>query len=315
MLSIAKLVARAEDYYLRTVAAGREEYYTGVGEAPGYWLGQGAALLGLSGEVAPGDLRAVLAGVSPHGEVLTAGRVTDARRVAGFDLTFSAPKSVSLLYGLSDREVSATVRAVHADAVAQALDYLERRALLVRRGAGGSAASGRRDSSAPPSCTAPRGPATPSSTPMSWWPTSALGDDGAWSAPDARLIYVHTRTAGFLYQAALRAGLGKALGVHFGPTVRGMAELEGVPKRVLRAFSTRRREIEGLMAVTGVHSPRAAEAAALVTRWPKDLTVISGPGLRGRWLTRAAALGLAASGPDRGALDLHCGSGGSVGVS
>ena len=137
MLSIAKLVARAEDKYLRTVAAGREEYYTEAGESPGYRLGEGTRVLGLSGEVAPPDLRAVLAGVSPHGEILTAGGVTEARRMAGFDLTFSAPKSVSLLYALSDRDVSATVRAVHADAVAQALDYLERRALSVRRGARG----------------------------------------------------------------------------------------------------------------------------------------------------------------------------------
>ena len=175
MLSIAKLVARAEDYYLRTVAAGREEYYTGAGESPGYWLGQGATRLGLSGEVAPADLRAVLAGVSPQGEILTAGGVADARRVAGFDLTFSAPKSVSLLYGLSGRDVSATVRAVHADAVAQALDYLERRALRVRRGSGDSAASGHRGSSVQPSCTAPRAPATLSSIPTSWWPTSPWG--------------------------------------------------------------------------------------------------------------------------------------------
>jgi conjugative relaxase-like TrwC/TraI family protein len=50
--------------------------------------------------------------------------------VAGFDLTFSAPKSVSLLYGLSDPDVS---RTVHADAVAQTLGYLERRALRLRR--------------------------------------------------------------------------------------------------------------------------------------------------------------------------------------
>jgi hypothetical protein len=39
----------------------------------------------------------VLAGVSPHGEILTKDGVDSARRVAGFDLTFSAPKSVSLL--------------------------------------------------------------------------------------------------------------------------------------------------------------------------------------------------------------------------
>jgi len=303
VLSIAKLVARAEDYYLHTVAGGREEYYTGAGESPGYWVGKGAGLLGLSGEVAPQDLRAILAGVSAHGEVLTAGGVTDARRVAGFDLTFSAPKSVSLLYGLSDRVVSATVRSVHADAVAQALDYLERRALCVRRGAGGLRRVGAQGLVGAAFVHRTSRASDPHLHTHVLVANVAQGDDGAWSAPDARLIYFHTRTAGFIYQAALRAGLGKALGVRFSPAVRGMAELEGVSKGVLRAFSTRRREIEGLMAATGVHTPRAAEAAALVTRSPKDLAVVSGPGLRERWLARAAALGLEASGPDRGVLD------------
>ena len=120
----------------------------------------------------------------------------------------------------------------------------------------------------------------------------ALGDDGAWSAPDARLIYVHTRTAGFVYQAALRAGLGQALGVRFGPAVRGMAELEGVPRSVLRAFSTRRREIEGLMAATGAHTARAAEAAALVTRSAEEPRRGVGPRIEGA-LARPGAPGSA----------------------
>src|SRR6516165_1094221 len=137
MLSIGKMVARSEEYYIRTVATGREEYYTGSGESPGYWIGEGARRLGLGGEVAPGDLRLILAGISPDGEILTAGRVAEANRVSGFDLTWSAPKSVSLLYGLSDPVISGTVRAVHEDAVAQALGYLERRAFVVRRGSGG----------------------------------------------------------------------------------------------------------------------------------------------------------------------------------
>jgi len=106
MLSIGKMVARSEEYYIRTAATGREEYYTGSGESPGYWIGQGAQRLGLAGEVAPGDLRLILAGISPNGEILTAGRVAEARRVSGFDLTWSTPKSVSLLYGLSDHVIS-----------------------------------------------------------------------------------------------------------------------------------------------------------------------------------------------------------------
>ena len=48
-------------------------------------------------------------------------------------------------------------------------------------------------------------PAIRSSTRTSWSPTWSRGEDGRWSALDGRLIYAHARTAGFLYQAALRA--------------------------------------------------------------------------------------------------------------
>ena len=97
-------------------------------------------------------------------------------------------------------------------------------------------ASGPRDSWRPPSPTGPRGRATPSSTPTCWWPTWPRGSTAIWSAPDARLLYSHSRTAGFLYQGALRAGLTRALGVRFGEVSRGMAELDGVPKALLRAL-------------------------------------------------------------------------------
>jgi TrwC relaxase len=64
MLSIGKLVAGAEDYYLSMVAEGKEEYYSGAGESPGTWLGGGTDDLGLAGPVTPGDLAAIVAGIS-----------------------------------------------------------------------------------------------------------------------------------------------------------------------------------------------------------------------------------------------------------
>ena len=79
MLSIGKMVARSDEYYISTVANEREEYYTGSGESPGFWLGQGARRLGLEGSVDPDDLRQVLAGVSPNGEILMAGRVDETK--------------------------------------------------------------------------------------------------------------------------------------------------------------------------------------------------------------------------------------------
>ena len=49
MLNIGKLAAGGEDYYLSTVASGVEDYYTGAGEAPGYWTGAATSALGLEG--------------------------------------------------------------------------------------------------------------------------------------------------------------------------------------------------------------------------------------------------------------------------
>jgi conjugative relaxase-like TrwC/TraI family protein len=89
MLSIGKMVAGAEDYYLGTVAQGKEEYYTGTGEAPGNWMGSGTEALGLRGKVAPDDLRAILAGVSPEDGCPLAARRGGSSRVSGFDLRLS----------------------------------------------------------------------------------------------------------------------------------------------------------------------------------------------------------------------------------
>lgn len=306
MLSIGKMVAGSQEYYIRTVATGREEYYTGSGESPGYWVGEGARRLGLDGEVAADDLRFVLAGVSPEGEILTAGRVDAAKRVTGFDLTWSAPKSVSLLYGLSDPVISGTVRAVHEDAVTQALGYLERNAFVVRRGAGGERQIGSHGMVAAAFVHRTSRAGDPQLHTHVLVANVAQGHDGTWSAPDGRLLYHHARTAGFLYQAALRAGLGEDLGVRFGPVRRGMAELEGVDSSLLRAFSTRRREIEHLLSATGSHSARSAEVAALVTRRAKEVAVddtVTGLTLRERWLENARIAGYGANLIDVGLLD------------
>ena len=79
MLSIGKMVAGSEKYYLDTVAKGREEYYTGSGEAPGQWLGSGSRDLGLIGEVTPDDLR-VRAGRGRPGWAIAHGGSGPTRR-------------------------------------------------------------------------------------------------------------------------------------------------------------------------------------------------------------------------------------------
>lgn len=80
-----------------------------------------------------------------------------------------------------------------------------------------------------------------------------------------------------------------------GPVVNGIADIHGIPKEVLRAFSTRREEIEARMALRGDSSPRAAEIAALDTRKAKDRDVDPDQ-LRRQWADKATGLGY---GPDR----------------
>ncbi len=66
---------------------------------------------------------------------------------------------------------------------------------------------------------------------------------GRWTALDARAIYQHARTAGFLYQAHLRAEVCERLGWQWGPVANGAAELTHVAPGVLSEFSRRRHEI------------------------------------------------------------------------
>jgi len=65
------------------------------------------------------------------------GKAVAVGRLPGFDLTFSAPKSVTLLFALGDARVAGAARAAHEAAVVEALAYLEETAVRVRRGKDG----------------------------------------------------------------------------------------------------------------------------------------------------------------------------------
>ena len=162
----------------------------------------------------------------------------------GFDLTFSAPKSVSVLFGIGDDELRAVLRDAHDGAVIDALGYLEREAAVTRRGPGGvhaiagngfvAAAFRHRTSRA----------GDPQLHTHVLVANLTLGADGRWSTLDGRRIYAHAKTAGYLYEARLRSLLTRELGVEWTPVRNGIADIAGVPPTVLRAFSRRRADIE-----------------------------------------------------------------------
>ena len=100
MLGIHGVGRDKADYYLSDLA--RELPLSG----PGRWAGTAAAGLGLAGPVDPDSFRRLLEGRHPAtGVVLGSGRTT----VAAFDLTFSAPKSASVLFALGGTDAASAV--------------------------------------------------------------------------------------------------------------------------------------------------------------------------------------------------------------
>jgi conjugative relaxase-like TrwC/TraI family protein len=290
VLTIAKLGVGQESYYLSKVAKGIEDYYSGEGETPGAWMGRGAARLGLGSEVASAELRALLGGLDPTTGLRLVGR-DGAKRVPGWDLTFSAPKSVSVLYGLGGRGVAKEVAAAHDAAVAAGLAYLERHATASRRRVDGKIHQIRGEGLAAAVFqhrTSRAG--DPQLHSHALVPNVVESIDGGTGAIHSPVIYRHARTAGFIYQAVLRGVLSERLGVAWDPVHNGHAEIDGIDRGLLEGFSKRRAEIEEAMAQRGEDSARAAQVAAHRTRSAKEYGV-DAQTLDDRWHAEARALG------------------------
>jgi conjugative relaxase-like TrwC/TraI family protein len=108
---LAKLSLSQRDYYTNEIARDREEYSSGHGEAPGEWLGGGAASLGLSGQLTTEQFQAMFDGRNPAtGELLGAAHTKNG--LPAYDLVLRPPKSVALVWAFGgDESVRAVVMA------------------------------------------------------------------------------------------------------------------------------------------------------------------------------------------------------------
>ncbi len=133
MLNVGKLAAGpgAGRYYVDRVAQGREDYYSGEGEAPGDGRRRRSHARAV-GRVSEQGIVRLLEGRHPAtGQLL--GRSITGDAVAGFDLTFRAPKSVGIRFGIAGPAVTGEIVAAHEAAVAEAMAYMEREACRARR--------------------------------------------------------------------------------------------------------------------------------------------------------------------------------------
>ena len=138
-ISARKSVGAAVSYFKHMA---HDEYYTGKAEieaeADGEWDGRGAERLALEGPVSKAEFEAALNGIDP----MTGERLTQIGKshAPGWDMTFSAPKSVSVMWALSPPADRKTIEAAHRLAVHAATTHLEDHHAFTRRGKGGAKA-------------------------------------------------------------------------------------------------------------------------------------------------------------------------------
>jgi len=271
MLSIGLIGIHQERYYTEL---SREDYYTEGGEPPGQWFGSGATHLDLIGEVDKVQLAALFRGFAPGGDERMVRNAGSEQRLAAFDLTFNAPKSVSVLFSQSGSEHRQLIQDAQAEAVKAALGFMEQAAGQIRLGKNGA-------ESLPAGLTV----ATFEHSTARLVPGESIPDchlhthavcintgittSGSSATLDSREILRHKMTAGVLYRAELFRQIESKLGM---TAVRGdkFCELRGVPKSLIVEFSKRRRVIEDELAMCGITSyGRATDDAALKTRTTK----------------------------------------------
>jgi conjugative relaxase-like TrwC/TraI family protein len=283
MLSIAAISSGvgAANYY-----AGDNYYTDGQLTEASLWAGTGAEALGLSGEVDAQVFEAVLAGELPNGDRVAAGARGDHR--PGFDLTFSAPKSVSLLtyVGGDDRLLVA-----HIDAIRTSLAWAEKtfaEARVSKAGNQGTVATGnlvialfQHDTSRAldPQAHIHAVIANVTQTP-----------DGRWRALAERAIWQDKRSIASVYNAEFRQRV-EALGYRTEPTGKhGQFEIAGIDRKVVMAFSQRRAEIEKEATKLAHNTPAAMAAVTLRTRGGKPKNIDRAI-LHAEWQQRASGLG------------------------
>lgn len=216
----------------------------------------------------------------------------DVRR-PGYDVVFSAPKSVSVVYGLATPEVAEEVRTAHLTAIGEALNYLE---LFVAQSVRGHKGEGRhavRVGTGGLIATAFEHRSSRADDPQLHTHVVIAnllqGPDGHWGAIDSAALYRHQLTAGYIYQAVLRGELTSRLGVEWTDVRRGLAEIHDIPKALCREFSQRRQAIEARLAELGESGMDAARKACLDTRPAKQHTPEATQ--RERWHERALEVG------------------------
>ncbi|WP_257547160.1 MobF family relaxase [Sphingopyxis sp. DBS4] len=255
--------AQASSYYEA------DDYYAEGGLSPSEWHGKGAEELGLSGDVERERFRELLNGKVGDQQL---GTVRDGQleHRPGWDVTLSAPKSVSIM-----AEVAGDRRLIeaHGEAVKAALAHVETHMAATRVRHGGAvnreATGNLIVASFQHGTSRAQDPQLHTHNVIM---NATRGDDGSWRSLEPRAVYQLQKQIGAIYRQELALKV-RELGYEIEAGKESMFEIKGVSTEVMAAFSTRSAEIEAALGERGTSREEASAAekqvAALDTRQAK----------------------------------------------
>lgn len=293
MLSMSNVtsLASATSYYAEDNYYSQDESW-----AMSEWAGKGVEALGLSGAVDPLDFAKVLSGELGEerlGKII--GKDADGELMRdhrpGFDVTLSAPKSVSIVAEVGER---ADVRAAHEAAVTKVLEYIEKHLVGARvTEAGqtrfektGNVLAGRFAHTT----SRDLDPQTHTHLVIA---NATMTESGHWRSISNELIYKHQKLLGNIYDSALAANL-REKGYRLESTQDGRWEIAGITRDQVEHFSQRSQAIAERLEKFGLtrETANAAQRESATLRTRDSKTTVDHAALREEWKERAQAIGV-----------------------
>ena len=288
-LSAVRSAGAAAAYYSEV-----DDYYKEGDHAPTQWQGRGAEALGLHGNVQTRDATALLDGRLPNGEVLGRnGAGGEREHRAGWDVTFSAPKSVSVAALVHD---DARLIAAHDRAVTAAVAHLEQHAAATRIRSPEGVTTERTGTLVVATYRhSTNREAEPQLHTHAVIANATRDADGQWRSLESRPLYRLQIEAGEVYRNEL-ARSARELGYAIERTTAGghaSFELKEVSAAERAKFSSRSAQIEAALAERGkdreTATAREKETATLDTRETKRS--VDHAALREQWRDAAKQSG------------------------
>lgn len=248
---------------------GAEDYYLENGQSPTEMIGGALERLGVSPEHDSLTFEQLFRGQDKEGNPLTEGK-SDTRR-PGWDLTFSAPKSVSVAWAVADEGLQRQIETAHDHAVKEAMGYLETQVNTVSVGRGSRSANGtmkvQMEKAKIASSLFRHGTSReqdPAIHTHAVLFNLVVRSDGKIMSLNSSEFHKRKKEIGAIYRSVLAHNLQE---IGFSVERDGFSfKLTGISQSVEKHFSRRREQIEQFMKSNGTNSAKASDVAALITR-------------------------------------------------